>query len=105
MDVILLPHSDNLLAMCTQQTTNVTTIDSDASFKLWVLIERCVEIVSGYSHGWLTYQRNQPAQMIPLKTDTSATATATIATVTAICNIKSNTIWFGDSKGIIHSYK
>lgn len=101
MDVVLLPHSDNLLAMCTQQTVQMQSHGNDASFKLWVLIERCIEICSGYSYGWLTYQRNQPAQMIPLKTDINATA----ATVTALCNIKSNTIWFGDTKGIIHSYK
>lgn len=108
MDVILLPHSDNLLAMCTQQPIKMPSVGNDASFKLWVLIERCIEIISGYSYGWLTYQRNQPAQMIPLKVDGNATpaaATATTATVTALCNIKSNIIWFGDSKGIIHSYK
>lgn len=94
IDVILLPHSDNVLAMCTH---NNKKSFRDPSFKLWISIERCIEIVTGHNQGWLTYQRYQPSQMLQMKNEP--------AKISAMCNVKINTIWIGDSRGKIHSYK
>lgn len=96
IDVVLLPHSDDLLAMCT--LSNQKT-QRDPVFKLWISIERCIEIIMGHEYGWLSYQRYQPSQMVPVKTGNS------IPRMTAMCCVKINTIWFGDSRGSIHSYK
>lgn len=92
----MLPHSDTPLIICTPRETK---FDCDASFKLWISIERCIEVITGFSYGWLNYQRNQPSSMIPSKLDSNSVR------ITAMCNVKSNTIWFGDSKGNVHSYK
>lgn len=96
IDVILLPHSDDLLAMCTLSNQN---FQRDPAFKLWVSIERCIEIITGYEYGWLTYQRHQPSQMIAVKGGSS------LPRMTAMCCVKMNTVWIGDSRGSIHSYK
>lgn len=94
IDVILLPHSDNVLAMC---TLNNQKTARDASFKLWISIERCIEIITGQPRGWLNYQRYQPSQMIPLKTECSSVR------VTAFCSVRNHTAWLGDCRGFIHS--
>lgn len=95
IDVVLLPHSDDLLAMCT--LSNQKT-QRDPVFKLWISIERCIEIIMGHEYGWLSYQRYQPSQMVPVKGNS-------IPRMTAMCCVNINTIWFGDSRGSIHSYK
>lgn len=96
IDVILLPHSDNCIAMCTHNTKK---LQRDPAFKLWVSIDRCIEIVTGHQHGWLTYQRYQPSQILPMRAEQAQIK------ITSMCNVKINTIWFGDSRGTIHSYK
>lgn len=70
----------------------------NASFKLWVSIDRCIEAISGFNYGWLTYQRNSPSQMLSPKSDLQNTS------ITALCHIRSDIIWIGDSKGAIHSF-
>lgn len=94
IDVILLPHSDNILAMC---TLNNQKTSRDASFKLWISIERCMEIITGQPRGWFNYHRYQPSQMIPFKNESSSLR------ITAMCSVKVNTVWFGDTRGFIHS--
>lgn len=96
IDVILLPHSDDVLAMV---TLNNQKFQRENSFKLWISIERCIELITGYEHGWVSYQRYQPSQVLPIK------GTNTSPRMTAICSVKMNTIWIGDSNGSIHSYK
>lgn len=96
IDVILLPHSDDVLGIC---TLSAQKVHRESAFKLWISIERCIEIITGNEHAWLSYQRYQPSQMIPLKGGT------TLSRMTAMCSVKINTVWFGDSKGSIHSYK
>lgn len=96
IDVILLPHSDDVLAMCTLSTQKY---QRESMFKLWISIERCIETIAGNEHAWLSYQRYQPSQMLPIK------GGQTPARMTAMCSVKINTIWLGDSRGFIHSYK
>lgn len=96
IDVILLPHSDDVLAMSTLSNQKY---QREHSFKLWISIERCVEIITGYEYGWISYQRYQPSQMLPNK------ATSSSSKMTAMCSVKINSVWFGDNKGFIHSYK
>lgn len=96
IDVILLPHSDDLLAMCTLGNQKN---QRDPPFKLWISIERCIEIITGYEYGWMSFQRYQPSQMLSVKEGSS------LPRMTSMCCVKMNTIWFGDSKGTIHSYK
>lgn len=96
IDVILLPHSDNILAACMPHRS---TGPSNASFKLWISIDRCIEAITGFNYGWLTYQRNSLSQMLSTKSDTQT------VTITAFCYIKSDIIWIGDSKGTIHSFR
>lgn len=96
IDVILLPHSDDVLGMCT--LTN-QKCQRELPFKLWISIERCVEIIIGNEHAWLSYQRYQPTQMVPVKGVNPSTK------MTAMCSVKNNVVWFGDSRGSIHSYK
>lgn len=96
VDVILLPHSDKLLAACMPHRNSGLT---NATFKLWISIERCIEAISGFNYGWLTYQRNSPSQMLLTKSDQQT------VTITAFCYIKSDIIWIGDSKGTIHSFR
>lgn len=96
IDVILLPHSDDVLAMCTLSSQKYQL---ENSFKLWVSIERCLEIITGFEHGFVSYQRYQPTQVLPIKGGNAP------ARVTAMCSVKMNTVWFGDSRGYIHSYK
>lgn len=79
-------------------TQNQRKTNRDASFKLWLSADRCLEILTGLEHGWLTCQRCQPYQMLLGKSDLSVR-------MTAMCCVKLNTIWFGDSKGSIHSFK
>lgn len=79
-------------------TLNNQKTSRDASFKLWISIERCIEIITGQPRGWLNYLRYQPSQMIPsLKNEGSSVR------MTAMCSVKINTVWFGDSRGFIHS--
>lgn len=81
--------------MCTLSNQKTSR---DASFKLWISIERCIEIITGQPRGWLNYLRYQPSQMIlSLKNEGSSVR------MTAMCNVKINTVWFGDSRGFIHS--
>lgn len=82
--------------MCTLNNQKTTR---DASFKLWISIERCIEIITGQAQGWLNYQRYQPSQMIPIKNE------STLIRITSMCSVKMNTVWFGDSRGFIHSFK
>lgn len=96
IDVILLPHSDNVLAMITQ---NNQKAQRDASFKMWISIDRCIEIITGIEQGWLTYQRYKPSQILPTKGENASNR------ITSMCSVKLNTVWFGDSKGSIHSFK
>lgn len=95
IDVVLLPHSDNALAMLTQSQRKCKR---DPSFKLWLSVDRCLEILTGMESGWLSYQRCQPYQMLLSKSEPSVR-------MTAMCCVTLNTIWFGDSKGSIHSFK
>lgn len=81
-------------------TLNNQKTPRDASFKLWISIERCIEIITGQSQGWLNYQRFQPSQMLPsIKCETASIR------MTAMCSVKMNTVWFGDSRGFIHSFE
>lgn len=96
IDVILLPHGDEVLAMC---TLSAQKIQRETAFRLWISIERCIEIITGNENAWILYQRYQPSQMIPIKGGTM------LSRMTAMCSVKMNTVWFGDSKGSIHSYK
>lgn len=96
IDVILLPHSDDILAMCTLGTQQ---FQRDPTFKLWIAIERCIETITANEHTWISYHRYQPSQMLPIK------GGQTPARMTAMCSVKINTIWLGDSRGYIHSYK
>lgn len=95
IDVVLLPHSDNALAMLTQSQRKSKR---DASFKLWLSVDRSLEILTGLEYGWLSYQRCQPYQMLLARSEPSVR-------MTAMCCVTLNTIWFGDSRGSIHSFK